>query len=170
MSKKQKMLFRSSIFVNILVVLILVWGNITVNFSNDQLLYTEVQDNLIELEGLIGHQQQNNWSQANLVTQKTNEVLDGLYISLNNGKYTKTISKNDREILEKLFSKLRQFPQDKQYEFITLTPEDKENFVALRTKLREVDLGLNITNNHHFDSIFDQLQSLEESIEAPLNP
>jgi hypothetical protein len=168
LNKKQKILFRSSIFINFILALILVWGIVATNFSNDQLFYTEVQDNLVELEGLIGHQQRNNWSEENLVTQKLNEVMDGLYIALNNGKYTKTLSKSDREIYENLLSKLRQYPQDQQYEFTKLTQEDRENFVALRTKLRNVGLGLNLTNQTEFESFIDEIKALEESIEAPL--
>ena len=169
MNKKQKILFRSSIVVNILLALILSWGIVSVNFSNDQIFYTEVQDNLVELEGLIGYEKEHNWSQSNLVTQKLGEVLKGIYAGVNNGNYTKSLSKHETDIFEKLLSRLRQYPQDKQYEFVKLTNEDKENFEALRLKLRKAGLGVNLTEDSGLDSFIEKVEFLGDQIEAPLN-
>jgi hypothetical protein len=79
------------------------------------------------------------------------------------------LSKERKEILEDLYSKLDQYPNDELYSFADLTEEDKKNFEDLRKTLREVGLGLNITISVNMDSFMNQAEALNEKIEAPLN-
>ncbi|WP_442599848.1 hypothetical protein [Neobacillus sp. D3-1R] len=169
MNKKQKILFRSSIFLNIVLVLFIVWKYINIHFASEQLFYTEVQDNLVELEGLIAHQKEDNWSEPNLVTTELGDVLEGIYVGLSNGKYLRTISNQDREVLEKLAAKLRQYPTDELYQFSSLTEQDQRNFEELQKKLRKAGLGLRITISNNWDSFMYSVKELENEIDVPLN-
>jgi hypothetical protein len=47
-------------------------------------------------------------------------------MSVNTGKQLGTLSKSDKEILEHLYSKLNQYPNDGLYNFADLTEEDKK--------------------------------------------
>ncbi|MFX3635504.1 MAG: hypothetical protein ACE3L7_04400 [Candidatus Pristimantibacillus sp.] len=169
MNTKQRNILRGSIILNIVLIIIVAWGFITIHFAKEQLYITAVQNNLIELEGLIGHQQKNNWSEPNLVTTEVGDILEGIYLSLSNGKYTKSISKADKRTLEKLSSSLRQYPHDTLYKFSELTQEDKNNFEELRMNLREVGLGLNITVGDDLGSLMNEANALVELIGYPLN-
>lgn len=169
LSKKKKLLFRFSIGLNILLVAIVAWGIIKVNFVKEQVLVTEVQNNLVELEGLIANQMDNNWPEPNLVTTELGDVTNGIWLGMTTGKQLGTLSKSDKEILENLYSKLNQYPNDKLYSFVDLTEEDKQNFEDLRKTLREVGLGLNITISANMDSFMSQAEELNEKIESPLN-
>ncbi|WP_226646255.1 hypothetical protein [Mesobacillus subterraneus] len=169
LSKKKKLLFRFSIGLNILLVAIVAWGIIKVNFVKEQVLVTEVQNNLVELEGLIANQMENNWPEPNLVTTELGDVTNGIWLGMTTGKQLGTLSKSDKEILENLYSKLNQYPNDKLYSFVDLTEEDKQNFEDLRKTLREVGLGLNITISANMDSFMSQAEELNEKIESPLN-
>ncbi|WP_233434868.1 hypothetical protein [Mesobacillus jeotgali] len=169
LSKKKKLLFRFSIGLNILLVAIVAWGIIKINFVKEQVLVTEVQNNLVELEGLIANQMDNNWPEPNLVTTELGDVTNGIWLGMTTGKQLGTLSKSDKEILENLYSKLNQYPNDKLYSFVDLTEEDKQNFEDLRKTLREVGLGLNITISANMDSFMSQAEALNEKIESPLN-
>jgi hypothetical protein len=169
LNKKRKLLFSFSIGMNILLVAIVAWGIIKINFVKEQVLVTEVQNNFVELEGLIAHQIDNNWSEPNLVTTELGDVLNGIWLGMTTGKQLGTLSKSDKEILEHLYSKLNQYPNDKLYSFVDLTEEDKQNFEDLRKTLREVGLGLNITKSANMDSFMSQAEGLNEKIESPLN-
>lgn len=144
------------------------WGIIETNFANEQLFYEEVQGNLVELEGLIHHQNEENWSEPHLVTTKLGDVQNGLYLSIQNGQYLHTLSNSDREVLEKLSAKLRQYPTDKLYEFATITETDQKQFEDLQQKLREAGLGLNVTISQDWDTFMAQVAVLEKQIDAPL--
>ncbi|WP_088102956.1 hypothetical protein [Halalkalibacter urbisdiaboli] len=165
MNKKRKLLFGISIGFNIVLVAIVAWGIIKMNFVKEQVLVTEVQNNLVELEGLIANQSEDNWSEPNLVTTELGDVLNGIWLGMTTGKQLGTLSKSDKEILEQLYSKLNQYPNDELYNFVDLTEEDKKNFEDLRETLREVGLGLNITISANMDSFMRQAEALNEKIE-----
>jgi hypothetical protein len=167
--KKRKLLFKVSIGLNIILVAIVAWGIIKMNFVKEQVLVTEVQRNLVELEGLIANQINDNWSEPNLVTTELGDVLNGIWLGMITGRQLGTLSKSDKEILTHLYSKLNRYPNDELYSFAELTEEDKQNFEDLRETLREVGLGLNITISANMDSFMSQAKALNNKIEAPLN-
>ncbi|MFE3574013.1 hypothetical protein [Lysinibacillus sp. NPDC059133] len=169
LSKKKKVLFRISIGLNIFLIAIVAWGIIKMNFVKEQVLVTEVQHNLVELEGLIKNQIDDNWSEPNLVTTELGDVLNGIWLGMTTGKQLGALSKSDYDILEHLYSKLNQYPNDELYRFVDLTEEDKKNFEELRETLREVGLGLNIAISADMDSFINQAEKLNEKIKYPLN-
>lgn len=169
MSKKRKLLFSVSIGLNILLAAIVAWGIIKMNFVKEQVVVTEVQYRLVELEGIIAYQTDENWSEPNLVTAKLGDVLNGIWLGMTTGEQLGTLSKSDKEVLELLYSKLNQYPNDELYSFTDLTEEDKQNFEDLRKTLREVELGLNISFSADMDSFMSQAEALNKKIEYPLN-
>lgn len=138
------------------------------NFASEQIFLTEVQHNLVELEGLIAHQKGHEWSEPNLVTKKLGDVLDGMLLGIITGEQLGVISMSDRESLYKLYTKLKQFPHDELYSFVNLTEEDKANYEKLQEKLRAVGLGLRITVFVNMKSFMNQVEELEKKIEYPL--
>lgn len=139
------------------------------NFVKEQVLVTEVQNNLVELEGLIENQIDDNWSEPNLVTTELGDVLNGIWLGMTTGKQLGMLSKSDNDILVHLYSKLIQYPNDELYRFVDLTEEDKKNFEELRETLREVGFGLNISISGDIDSFLKQVEELNEKIKYPLN-
>ncbi|KIY20591.1 MULTISPECIES: hypothetical protein [Mesobacillus] len=168
MNKKRKSLFGISIGVNILLVAIVAVGMVKMNFVKEQILVTEVQNNLVELEGSIAKQMEDNWSEPNLVTTELGDVLNGIWLGMTAGQQIGTLSESDKKILERLYSKLNQYPNDELYRFADLTDEDKQDFEKLRATLREVGLGLNITINANMASFMSQAEELNNKIESPL--
>lgn len=169
LTNKKKVLFRISIALNILLIAIVAWGFIKMNTAKEQVILTEVQQNLVELEGLIAYQIDGNWSEPNLVTTELGDVLNGLWLGMTTAKQLGLLSKNDKEVLEGLYSKLNRYPNDELYRFADLTEEDKKNFEDLQKILREVGLGLNITISSDMDAFINQAQNLNEKIKSPLN-
>jgi len=169
LSKKRKLLFRISIALNILLIVIVVWGYTKISFANEQLFIVNVQQNLVELEGLITNQSNNGWSEPNLVTAKLGDVLSGIRLSLTYGEQLKALSDGDMEILNKLHYKLNQYPNDTLYSFVDLTQEDKEKFEELGDLLRDAGLGLNMSVSGDMKSFMKQVEKLEKNIDAPLN-
>ncbi|TCJ01669.1 hypothetical protein [Cytobacillus praedii] len=165
MSTKGKVLFRVSIGLNLILITCVLWGFIRINFVKDQIFNTEVQDDLVELEGLIAYQKDNQWSTPSLDTTKMGSVLNGLWLGITMGNQMGTLSKKDKEILQRLYMKLHQFPKDDLYRFTDLTETDKENFEELREVLREVGLGMKISIDENF---YEQAEALEGKIESPL--
>jgi hypothetical protein len=169
MSKIKKVLFGLSVGLNIVLIAIIALGMIKMNFVKEQVLLTEVQQNLVELEGLIAHQTENNWSNPNLVTTELGDVLNGIWLGKTTGNQLGTLSDHDKEILNQLYFKLNQYPNDKLYRFVDLTEKDKENFEELRGILRDAGFGLNIQVNGNMKYFINQAKMLENNIDTPLN-
>ncbi|MEA3321145.1 MAG: hypothetical protein U9Q88_14145 [Bacillota bacterium] len=167
--KKRMVLFRFSFAMNILLIAIIAWGYIKMNFAKEQIFLTEVQHNLVELEGLIANQSNDNWSEPNLVTTELRDILNGIWLGITTGEQLGSLSKSDKEILNNLYHKLDQYPKDDLYNFSNLTEEDKENFEELREMLRDAGLGLNIQVNANMNYFIYQAEKLEKSISVPLN-
>lgn len=169
MSKKRKLAFGFSVGINILLIAIIALGMVKINFVKEQVLLTEVQQNLVELEGLIAHQTEHNWANPNLVTTELGDVLNGIWLGMTTGNQLGTLSNNDKEILNKLYSKLNQYPNDQLYSFVDLTEKDKENFEELRGILRDAGFGMNIQVEGNMKFFINQAKRLEKNIEVPLN-
>ena len=95
--------------------------------------------------------------------------MNGIWLSMTTGKQLGTISKGDNDILEHLYSKLKQYPNDELYQFVELTEEDQKNFEGLRETLRGVGLGLNRSISTDLNSFIKQAEKLNETITYPLN-
>ncbi|CAM4090341.1 hypothetical protein [Mesobacillus thioparans] len=168
MGERSKLVLGISIGLNIILVIIVAWGMIKMNFVKEQVFVTEVQNNLVELEGLIANQMDEDWSEPNLVTTELGDVLNGIWLGITTGEQLGTLSKNDKEVLEHLYSKLNQYPHDELYSFADLTEEDKQNFEDLRKTLREVGLGLKLTISANMDSFMSQAEALNNKIDTPM--
>ncbi|WP_059173117.1 hypothetical protein [Bacillus sp. FJAT-27445] len=169
MSKRRKLLFHFSIGLNIVLIAMLTWSYIKMNFANDLIFIKDVQNNLVELEGLIANQMDKGWPEPNLVTTELGDVLEGLQLGLTIGGYAGTLSQTEKEVLQKLHSKLRQYPHDELYKFTEVSEEDRQNFVELRAKLRNAGLGMSITISEDMDYFMKQAEQLEKDINVPLN-
>lgn len=169
MSKKKKVLVGISIGLNVLLLALVGWGLLKMNFVKEQVLITEVQSNLVELEGLIAHESETNWSEPKLVTTKLGDVLNGITLGITTGHQLGTLSKRDDDILQKLYLRLNQYPTNDEYSFVDLNGQDKKNFEELREILREAELGFNITIHHDKEIFIKQAEVLQEKIQYPLD-
>lgn len=164
MTNKSKLLFRISLGLNLVLIGFVVWGLIKMNFVKEQVLLTEVQQNLVELEGLIKHQMDNNWSEPNLVTTELGDVLNGIWLGMTTGNQLGTLSKKDEEILSRLHALLYSYPHDQQYRFSEVTKEDQKHFGELREDLREVGFGMNLQINNDMNNFIEKADTLAEKL------
>ncbi|ALC90638.1 hypothetical protein AM500_13220 [Bacillus sp. FJAT-18017] len=169
MSQKKKLLFRISIAFNIILIAIVAWEIVNLYFVKEQVLLTEVQYNLVELEGVIANQSEKNWPEPNLVTTKLGDVLNGILLGKTTGEQLGILSENDEIILSTLYTKLSRYPNDELYSFIDVSEEGKKNFEELREVLREAGLGLNISISASMDSFMKQAKEIGEKANPPID-
>ncbi|MDQ0230181.1 hypothetical protein [Metabacillus malikii] len=165
MSQKIKLIMTLSITVNVLLIGFVAWGIIKMNFVKEQVVLTEIQQNLVELEGVIAHQIDNHWSEPNIVTAELGEVLNGITLGTTTGTQLGKLSNEDKRILERLSYNLSQYPNDEQYTLASVTEQDKKALVDLRQTLREAGLGFRMTINADFNSFMAQAKFLNEQLD-----
>lgn len=152
----------------------LIWnvisGHTKMNDVKELLFHTEVQIKLIELEGSIGIQVENNWSEPNIVTTALGDVLNGIEIIIETTEHLGNLSNDERAIIwNGLYDKLSQYPTDGKYNFSTLSEKDKQNFEELRVKLREAGFGVGLQVSVDKQYFLNQASKLIDSIQLPLN-
>lgn len=167
MSRKQKWLFSISVATNIILVIVVAWGYIQINFAAKQLLVTEVEVKLIELEALIAQEIEGDWTEPNLVTMKLGDALDSLWVGMKTAEQLNSISSKEKQSLYKLFHKLQaQYPQDSLYSFTDVSEQDIEHFIELREFLREVGFGIGIQSDDDYKHFMAKVDTLIEKIEG----
>lgn len=160
MSKKQKTIFGLSLVINAFLIVYLVNGFLQMSLNHKELFYSEVQFKLIELDGLIENQKENDWTEPNLVTTQLGDVLNGIHVATSSANYTGWLNNDDQETMESLNNTLSQYPHDELYEFSVLTQSDKNDFEDLQLKLQNVGIGMNMTSNNDWESFIERVEEL----------
>lgn len=142
MSNKIKRILIISLVLNVFLLLVLVFGYLKMNLAHTELFFSEVQYKLVELDGLIEIQKKHNWNNPNLVTAQMSDVLNGIDVATNTGKYSGWLSDKDRMKMEKLSSGLRRYPHDELYELSVITESDEKRFEDLQVELQNVGIGM----------------------------
>ncbi|MDQ0246737.1 hypothetical protein J2S09_004341 [Bacillus fengqiuensis] len=160
MGRKQKVLLGSSLLLNACLIIILIIGYLKMNLVHEALFYSEVQSKLVELDGLIEHQKNHNWSEPNLVTTQLGDVLNGMDAAMNSAKYSGWISNEEKMVMEHLDAALRQYPHDELYQFSVLTQSDKDSFNDLQSNLQTAGFGMNMTISNDWKSFISKSKKL----------
>lgn len=159
MDKRLRSIFRISIGLNIILITLVVWGHLKMNYLKDQLFTTQVQYNFVELEELIEKQSNDHWTEPSLVTTQLGDLVKGIGLGIRTGE---TLSAEDKVTLHLLNKKLYQYPHD---EKVNISDQDKKNFRELREILRDVRLGTtNTQNNDHIKTFMYRVTELEKRI------
>lgn len=164
MNRKRKLIFLVSIGLNMVLIAFVAWGYVKMNFVKGQIFFTEVQSNLVELEGLIANQMKNNWSEPNLVTTELGDVRNGIWLGITTGDQLGTLSKSDKGILNDLYYKLGQYANDELYSFADVSEADKTNFEELRGILRDAGFGMKIQYSNNMKSFMNRAEDLRDKI------
>ncbi|WJY27242.1 hypothetical protein [Sporosarcina trichiuri] len=102
MSRKQKAVLGVSLAGNVLLLAFLIVGYLKMSLVHEELFYSEVQYKLVELEGLIEQQKQEEWPDPNLVTAQLGDVLNGIETATASGNYSGWLSDAERSMTESL--------------------------------------------------------------------
>ncbi|WP_338753351.1 hypothetical protein [Bacillus sp. FJAT-52991] len=167
MSKKQKIILSSSLLVSGILLVIVIMQHLHLNLVHEELFYSEVQDQLVVLDGLIEHQKKNNWSDPNLVTVQLGDVLNGMDVAISSGIYTNWLEEDDLRVLRRIEIALREFPHDESYAFSTVSPKDQERFEDLRKKLRKAGFGMRMTLDNDWEMFMARSEELANLLTNP---
>lgn len=129
------------------------------DISKKKPIYADIQYKLVELEGLIAFEEENNWSTPHLVTNKLSNIVDLLYLGIDANRKWLWTSAEDVTVLEKLYSKLSQYPVDELYKHAVLEAEDKEHYVELRAMLREAGIGMRISHGYDWGLFIQKVKN-----------
>lgn len=148
---------RNIIFIIVIIMVsVAILGTIQ-NYNNklytayNSLRSTSIELNLVKLQWTIELQEENNWSNPFAVTEKMNDVLEGIYMTMVLGKDLKIMKKKKEDallLLAKVFSEYDKSGDspDGVKEFNT---SDQQAFNKLGSDLKKVGWGMgeNLSEN-----------------------
>lgn len=138
MNKKHKILISVSIFLNIVLISIVIMSVIHRNYVTERTLKTNTIDQLFELHETISKQENENWSDLAFLSKQLEDIGLGTMHVLNIGVTSKTINKDDSEMLLKLSNYFIRYSFIADSEISPETLEDmKLNLIRFNTMLTE---------------------------------
>lgn len=121
-----------------------------------------LQYELIQLEGTIGYQIENDWTEADTVIEKIEDINEEINTLMDTGKEMALISKEQEEDLWNLSRYFSQFPTYSGYPNTELTNSEMNELVELRNNLRSVGWGMHIGYSGDWGSFSTKINELIE--------
>lgn len=149
MNKKHKILISTSIFLNIVLISFVIMSVIQMNNMTERTLKTNAIDKLFELHETISKQENENWSDLDFLSKQLEDTGLSTMHALNIGEISKTINKDDSEMLLKLSNYLIRYSITTKSHLSAETVEEmKLNLIRFNTILAETGFD----NETAFDS------------------
>lgn len=165
MLSKSKVIIGAVIVLMVIISVILMSENIKlrgkVDLIKHNLTFDQIQWSLVQLEGAISYQIDNEWSLPSHVREKVGDVLQDIMVIQRLNSAAGILSKQEENDLNSFYRKLSHYPHDNMVEPSSeLSESEKEKLVQIRNALREVEWGIGYSNSAQWDSFLEKLQKL----------
>ncbi|WP_010275569.1 hypothetical protein [Paenibacillus senegalensis] len=146
--------------VNIGAVSILIYQHHRLNEVISDMGFRMVSSNLVQLEGAIMYQMQNNWSEPDHVIEKVEDVIEGLDMTRRAADRVNKLSKEDNEVLSRLIRYFETFPAYSGFPNHSMDEEEITAFEKLRENLREAGWGMNMSYTSGWNELIEKAYKL----------
>lgn len=165
MKKKYKVLLAGSILVNVVLIITLIAGYLQWSQVHETVYLADVQWRLVELDGVILDQREDDWSKPDLVVTKLDSVLDGLRGANEITRGSHWLSRAEEKRLQRLEAALQMFPHNESYGFVEITKRDQEAFEGLQLKLEEAGIAMGGMMSDDWDAFMEKSERLVRLME-----
>lgn len=160
MKKYVKIAIVISIIFNITLVCYIYLKNNDLNNAVSDIAFHAIQHNLVQLEGAIKYQIDMDWNDSYAVTEKLEDVLSGIQITMLTGENIRSLSKEQKNSLQSLLSYLHKYPKDSGYPNKELSDIEKGNFVKLAENLNKAGWGMGNSYSSDWKSFSESVNKL----------
>ncbi|QYR19640.1 hypothetical protein KZ483_17260 [Paenibacillus sp. sptzw28] len=150
----------ASILVNVLLIFIYINKKDINTQVLDQVIFKGIQSNLIQLEGAIKYQMETEWKNEFHVTEKLDDVVDGVGLAFEVAERTGQLNYEVQVTLWQLYNFLIKYKQDTGFPNTELTEQERKEYIELASRLRSAGWGLNIDHQSGWDSFKEKLNDL----------
>ena len=135
-------------------------------WHQQQYFLDKVQGPLVELQGIIEHQERNEWSEPQLVSNQLHVLVDFLEYGLQNHTFpSKTLSRSEYEHLQVLASFMRSLPNHEIYSSATWDESSIQRAEQLNAALKASNLKMRTTINVDWDAFNEKINVLIKALE-----
>lgn len=109
--------------------------------------------NIIQLEGAIWFQKENDWNEPSHVIEKVEDVIEGIYMTRSVAERKNTLSDEEDEILLGLIRFFERYPSYSGFPNHEINEKETVAFENLRELFREVGWGMNLGYSSSWDEL-----------------
>lgn len=139
-----RMIFILSLLGNVVLAFYIHYKNEADRQILEQVAFRSIQTNLVQLEGAIAYQNDHGWEQPSHVTEKLDDVREGVGLALEIGSYTPALDQEKEHLLWRLYNHLTSFKTDSGFPNATLSDRERDELIALGDHLRSAGWGMNM--------------------------
>jgi hypothetical protein len=121
---------------------------------------SRLQSDLVQLEGAIGYQIENDWQEGHTVIEKIEDVRESINEAMVTGKNIGLLSKAHENDLWQLYTYFSKYPTYTGFPNTNLDNTEINELVELRDDLRSAGWGLNIGYSSDWDSLSEKILAL----------
>ncbi|WP_159888757.1 hypothetical protein [Paenibacillus puerhi] len=122
-----------------------------------------IANDIIQLEGAIMFQIENNWSDPNNVLEKIEDVIESIYITQEVTSKLNILADKDKEVFSRLSSFFEGFPKYSGFPNNKINDKEIQMFEELREDLRVVGWGMNISYSSDWNEFTEKVNKLMDS-------
>lgn len=150
----------------ILVIIVIVFSiqiynrNIQAHTVMSEVGFRNITYNIIQLEGAIAFQMDNNWDEPSNVIEKVEDVVEGIFLTQKVGNDLRRLSTKDEEILVRLKHYFEMLPEYSGFPNHEISEYEIRSFEELRRNLRDIGWGYNISYSNSWNELIEKANHL----------
>jgi hypothetical protein len=139
-----KIIFGISLLGNLILAFFLNNKNEIAKQTLEQIAFKGIQSNFVQLEGSIKYQKDNGWTNQSHVTEKLEDVLEGIGLAFEIGNRSGALNKEKENLLWELNDYLSDFKADSGVPNVVLNDKEHDDFIKLGENLHSSGWGMNL--------------------------
>jgi hypothetical protein len=139
-----KSIFGISLLGNVILMFFLMHKNEIDKQTLERIAFNGIQSNLVQLEGSINYQIDTGWSNQSHVTEKLEDVIEGIGLAFEIGNRSGALDKEKEQLLWELHGYLSKFKADSGFPNVILNDKERDDFIKLGKNLRSSGWGMNL--------------------------
>lgn len=164
MKKRNKTIILLCCSIAVLLIILAFFGYQR-QWQQKQYFLDNTQRSLVELQGILADQENNNWSNPHIISNQLQRIIDQLnYGTMSHSYPAKGLSADDRELLMQLSSYLQRLPNNETYSLAEWSDADVEKAIIVNNALITAKLKMNQAYSVDWKSFKAQCKVLVEEL------
>ncbi|MDM5333811.1 hypothetical protein QUF56_11290 [Ureibacillus composti] len=135
-------------------------------WNQKQYFLDNFQRQFVELQGIITHEEKENWSHPELISNQLSLILDDLeYVMMSHSYPAKVLSEEEKFMFARIYGSLNQLPFNEIYHAAVWSKKDMEKVNIVNEALVKAELKMETTIHVDWDVFMNQCKILDKELQ-----
>lgn len=123
--------------------------------------FSQIQYDLVQLEGAIAYQMQAQWKEPAHVREKVGDVMQDIMVLMEVNAAIDMMSQQEKQDIQYFYNRILDYPRDNLVEPSNeISAAEQKELIHLREALKDAGWGIGLGNQAHWDSFIEKLRVL----------